>query len=346
MTAQYAKPPLQPLQFARNGKYPDALLQTEMADLANHLALYQMKEIASFGMTTTIRATASGTDPRWRTRYRSSPNVVGIAAYGMLAQSNVEIPAYALIEFDTTAGSLAGSAELHYGTSALEASEPDDCGFQFAILSDGSGVWTPTADTIYDVTVNDVDSRIGALTLYEICLNSGPPFSEGYAVQSPILDTDRSELLNAARLMWKRQAAPLFTWTVDDQATPRTRTSTTPINIIDNASTTVTAATVGFTIDLRNRSTQRRTTVPCVFEVYGRSQQAIGGDGSVLLLNSSGTTLATGTLVEAAGTNAWDSVSVDLPATLAKYDIHFAASAGGDTVSLYAVVLRQYASGS
>lgn len=351
MTTINVKPPLQPLQYARNGKYPDAYYQAEMAELANHLALYRQKEIARFGMTVGVIASPSSTTdrPRWRTRYRSSPNVGAVACQGSLALSvqtlgefETEAAPYAKIEFDT-GGAAVATGLLYYGQASTASSIPDDLGVIFTLVRDADDeIWTPTADTLYNVTVTDARSRIAALTLNEVSLTLESPWSEGYADGTPILDLHRQELIAGARLMWKRQAAPLCTWTVDDQAAPRTRTSATACNLIDNSSTAVATSTPGYTIDCRNRSTVGRTTVPCVFEAYAK-MGSFATEGAIQLRASDDSVLATLTINST--TAAWYTTTVSLPATLAKYDLYFVSN-GAATLSAYAACLRQYASGS
>ena len=310
-----------------------------MCELANHIARYRMKEIASFGMTTNVIASpvSSTTRPRWRTRYRASPHVTAVYAYGWLAQSTLEavsVDPYGLVTF--TGG---GTAELHYGAATVENANPDHCAVVHGFALSAGSFWSPTADTVYSVTVSDEQSRLVALTIYEVGVNLVEPFDTGFAAGTPILDTDRSDLVLGARLLWKRQAAPLFTWTVDDQASPRTRTSATPINIIDNASTAVSTATVGYTLDLRRRSTIRRTTVPCVLEAYISTDS---GAGDVKLKDDTGAVVAE---VSNSGAAQWVTVTANLPATRAKYDLHYNGN-GGNVASVMAVSLRQYSSGT
>jgi hypothetical protein len=72
-----------------------------------------------------------------------------------------------------------------------------------------------------------------------------------------------------------------------------------------------------------------------VFAAYGSNAS---GNGSVVLKDSSGTILATITVT---ATNGWDSTTVNLPATNAKYDIQYAGGAGATQTNLYAVSLYQ-----
>lgn len=344
MGFQYVKPWLEPAKFARNGKYPDALYQASMSELGNHIAMYRLKEIASFGMTTSVISggTPDADKPRWRTKYEPSPYATCLIFKGWLAQAALENPAsdpYAFVTFDN--GTHTGTCELHYGAAAAANANPDHMAVMWGFVTNDAAPTTllaPTSGTSYSVTVSDRQSRIAACTIFEGSLNATAPFTEGYAVTSRILSTDRSVLIPGARNMWKQQGAPLFTWTVDNQASPRTRISATSINAIDDTNTSVATSTPGYTLDLRYRDRSSASYVPVRFWVYGSSA---GTGGTVLLKASNGSNVASITGITTAG---WYSstLAASFPATLAKYDLHYAGD-GTNTFSFYAAALVQYA---
>jgi hypothetical protein len=351
MTAPYAKPPVEPAQFARNGRYPDANLQAEIADLANRTALYRLKEIARFGAEdiydNAVSYPSADTERvRWRFAFQASPYAACIIVNAWMTQTMASVTAdpYARVRIQTGAPATLGDAELHFGlTEATTGAE------QLALLSsaqfspvsayvlDSNGdKAVPVAGTAYYGTISDFNrSRIVAISVYEGSLDTAAPFQQGHAVQTPIFDKDRQDILVAARTMWKQQAAHLFNFSVPYDANVRTRSSATPANIHDNSSTVVSTATPGYTLDLRNRSTVRRVTVPCVFKAYGSIPS---GSGTVVLKDSTGTIVATATINSA--TPGWFSTTCNLPATLAKYDLMYAGS-GLQTVSVYAASLYQ-----
>jgi hypothetical protein len=340
MGSQYAKPPLEPFQFARNGQYPDSFLQGEMADLANKIALYRGKEYFSNfaivdGPTTAVE------EVRWRFACRASPYANAIGVYAWLAQHAVEDPGaspYVRLRMQDGTPTTLGDVELHYGLAAVSSATPNTMAPMFGLLKDGNGdPVSPVAGTDYYGTISEFQGRVAAISVFELTLNATVPFREGYAAGSSILDLDRQELVAGARLLWKQGAGHLFNWNVDKADSPRTRTSATSINVIDNSSTAVSAATPGFTLDLRNRTTVRRTTVPVVFKVYASSP----GLGSAILRNSAGAAVATIANISAAG---WYSAQANLPATLAKYDAHIAGD-GTNAISCSAMSLYQSATG-
>lgn len=341
MTTPNISPWLQPFKFVRNGKYPDADMRNLMAGLGNHVSMFRMKEIASFGQTTSVIASPASVDerPRWRTRYEPSPYAVCVLVKAWLAQSALEdagADPYALVTLDN--GTDTGTCELHYGAAAVEDANPDHDAVLFGAVFESPGVYlAPNPATQYKVTVSDFQSRIIACSIFEGSINQVAPFSEGFAVSTPILDEHIRQLITGARNMWKQQGAPLFTWSVDDQSAPRTRTSATEINIIDNSSTGIAADKPGFTVDLRNRARVSTGTVGVRFRVWAKT--ASGSAGVVKLYDSDGVVAATVDTIST--TEQWYETTAELPATRAKYDIHYAGD-GTNQVSVYAVNCVQY----
>jgi hypothetical protein len=356
--SQTARAWLQPALYIRNGRYPDAFMQTEMSELGNHLALYRVKELCSFGMTFPGVLASPGLDDRirWRSRYHPSPYAYGVAVYGYLALTELETDElgnilgdpYALIEVtDDDPGTLSlgetsgGFAELHYGTATAEDSSPDACSAMFTALRDNED---PTTDFVplqgrsYNVTITDVQSRLVAASVFETDRNRPAPYTSGFAVKGPIKTNDRGGVLGGSRKMFKRQAAKLFDWSVDDQASPRSISTGVSTNIIDGTSTTVSGATPGFTIDLRNRARSSTGTVTCRFSVHA----ACTDSGEVDLKDSTGTIVATALV--ASTTPAWIEVDVELPETRAKYDFQ-AFSPIDEPLTVYAVRLSQHDDG-
>lgn len=106
-------------------------------------------------------------------------------------------------------------------------------------------------------------------------------------------------------------------------------------NWIDDTSTTVNANTPGRTIDLRYRTTLSRQAsgVPVRFKVFA-TNTAAGDTGAVLLLDSTGATMLAVSITGGGSSNldthgAWYVTDGYLPATLAKYDIHYGGNTAG-----------------
>ena len=105
-------------------------------------------------------------------------------------------------------------------------------------------------------------------------------------------------------------------------------------NLIDNSSTTVSASTPGYTVDLRYHTTLRLASVgvPVRLKVSANSTSS-SDTGAVLLLDSTGSVMLTCLINGPSGDN-WYWTNGYLPATLAKYDLHFQQPATG-TLTVY-----------
>lgn len=101
-------------------------------------------------------------------------------------------------------------------------------------------------------------------------------------------------------------------------------------NVVDNTSTTVSASTPGLTVDLRSHATLRTTSqgVPVRFMVAAYSAGALDS-GAIKLLDSTGAAVLTALVNAPAAGEYWYWADGYLPATLAKYDVHF----GGNILS-------------
>lgn len=344
MTTQYAKPPLEPFQWAKNGQYPDSFLQNELADLGNKIALYRGKEIFRY-YSHSLATGGPNTDERvrWRFAFRASPYCNAIGAVAWMAQTDPEsdtFGVYSRLRIQDSTPTTLGDAEFHYGYAATASANLDVLSPVFQLLTNSGSIADPVAGTEYFGTVSDFQGRIVAISVFEMSINNTAPFTEGYAQGTPILDTDRQTLTAGARLLWKQGAAHLMNWTVDIAGTPRTRSSGTFVNAIDNSSTAISAASPGFTLDLRNRSTVRRGTVPVTFRVYGSA--AAGTGGRVHLMDSSSTSVA---FIDNITTAGWYSATANLPATLAKYDLMYAGD-GTNVFSFMHASLYQYTTGT
>jgi len=112
-------------------------------------------------------------------------------------------------------------------------------------------------------------------------------------------------------------------------------------NLIDDTSTTVSAATPGAELDLRYRTTLTRAAwgVPVRFWVYAASSVA-NDTGVVQILDSAGSAKLT---IPITGTTArWYVTDGYLPATDAKYDPHRGGNTTG-TLDVYAFTVLEYA---
>lgn len=344
----YARPALQTNRYIRNGLYPDALATTFMQEETNRILHQRMKSWSFFSPLDAIPSAGGGATlrARWRARiHTSSQHSYMFVRFVMASSRNATNP-YSFVRF-TVAGSgpSSGDATMYYG--AQSASDPDTpkyFGVGNVPINDGSAVIELLPDTGYEIGFYDYDNaRLVSATMWEI--PKLPDTDNGYinsGVQagSPIYDAQRAATIPALRTAWKRNAAPLITWSVNQDSEAATANGAAK-NVVDTSITTVSTASPGFTVDGRYRSTVRRAAsgVPCIMYAYldGSGAATIG---NLLLKDSSGTTLATCSLT---GTTAgWvSSGAFYIPATLAKYDLMVSQTNIG-TASAFAASVFQH----
>lgn len=338
---------LQGLQWCRNGRYPDSLFQSRLSEQINHLGAWRLKQLCSFGhWTNTIPAAdASASRARWRAYVHTSSFAQYLVCQMVIAPTTntlatspggrvaIEIAA---LTFE--------NGDYEYGAQAVHTDDtPDNLGYGTTFIGSGGVAYEVATDTDYKVSFSDrYNGRLVSATLYEMALvptRQNGYLRTGYANGTPIYDEDRNEATRLATELWKRSAGPLWNWASNTDADSPTRVSGTGINILDNTNTTVSAATPGATIDLTNRTTVSRasTGVPCVFAAYGGV--SAGTTGFVELKDSTGAVVATCSGFTT--TEGWITTTVNLPASVAKYDVHFRSS-GVVTLTVRAFSLYQY----
>jgi hypothetical protein len=147
----------------------------------------------------------------------------------------------------------------------------------------------------------------------------------------PILDISRQNIAEGLSAKWGHGATALITWNESDGGLSLT-SSTTYTNALDSSSTSVTAATPGWTLDATRHNTVAQAAVPVVFRVYASS------DGGKARLASSG-----GTLLEITGINApgWWEVAGSIPAAATKMDLQIARTTG-ISMGIHAASLFEY----
>lgn len=335
------KPLLSKLVF-RNGLYPEAGRHSFVAEEANRVARYCTKSWHFTSPLLAVPAAGGASRTRWRAFIHTSPHCrYAYVRFLSLPSNNAGHP-ISRVSF-TVSGDIAPSATADHAPGGIT----DDDGLDTISIGQqrtmsGFSLVDLTANTDYEIQVDDIDNaRTLAVSIFEVSL--APDTDNGYAQSTfvagqDILDVHREQLTVMERLLWKRSAAPLITWSCDGDSDAYVATGTK--NVIDGTSTTVTTATPGWTIDCRYRTTVRRASsgVPVIFRAYAKTAATTG---AVYLKNSSGTILATCALSSA--TAAWvSSGAFYLPATLAKYDIHGAVLTGLGNTTVYAASLYQH----
>ena len=350
---RYIRRPIQAAKFVRNGKYPESWVQSALADSVNHAARWRAKQVyaKSVGILDTV-AQSAGTVSRWRFAWRSGPYARHLQAKAIMMNCN-SLPngnPYGLLTVRNGAGTSIGTMRFYFGANAGSTFDNTaDWSIQYDVLNDGSyNNITLTADTEYFGEVSDVDqSRIRAIVVYEhsVDVDTSTHPNPSCAARSPVYDGDRQDVATVARKMWKQGASPLWHVGPSTTANSLTTTSTTLTSVLFDPTlgtgTAVSAATVGATLDMTYKGTSSRTgasAVPVTMWCYVNCSS----DGTVALKDSSGTALLTAT---SAGDSVsrWVTATGYLPATVAKYDLHFKVASNPGAIILYGMSLYQYA---
>lgn len=330
---------IQTNQWLRNGRYPDANFYAQFAAQVNHIIRWGCKEPFSWATPITSLASSSGTGAtrdRWRFAFQTSRFVRELWVLGVMAPATAHSGAdgrgVLTISDDPAYAATVGTATFSGGSLGSDTPKYFTPVFAPVVESDGSIITIGSNTDHFGKFEEKGDGRLLSATVFEVAII--PDSAQGYiedggaiAYDSSILDKTRQAIADALRGLWLNNGAQAWNWTVEYNAI--TRTLPTPLNVVDTTSTAVSAATPGATLDLRLRSTKRRGTVPMVIQAFGSNA---GNAGSVVLKDSSGTILATIAINSAAQ---WYQAPFNAPATLAKYDIQFAATAS--TTNLFAV---------
>ncbi len=159
-----------------------------------------------------------------------------------------------------------------------------------------------------------------------------------YTVDGPIWDGDIRELVEANNALWRHNGAHLIAWAADYSAdgAPGTAAIAAPTvytNIIDAASTTVTAISPGFKLFTQYHNTTNRTTIPVKLAVKTFKITGVAGVGilDVKLTDGTNSIAITGLDIEQFnGKNGWNVVSGTIPAQNGtKWDIHVRVTGAG-----------------
>lgn len=343
----YARKARQAIKRLRNGRYPEASVVTFMQEETNRIAMYRVKGWSFFQSIGAIPATDASRD-RWVFAFRSSTHASYLWVRFIMAPSNVATNASARLQIRDSADAIVAEATAHGGNQTAS-----DTPANFDIINvptnDGTAVVTIDPDTDYFAYVTDLSGgRVVACVVWEVAMlpdTANGYLSNGVVAGQDIFDNHRGDMTSMLRNTWKN-GTPLITWSADTEAGQATNNTGTDKNIIDD-STAVSVASPGFTLNLTNHSTLRRSDidaacVPCIMKVYGDTSGG-GTVGTIKLKDSGGNTVATVTITAVASADDWyTSAPFNLIDALDKYDITSAVASGAGTVSTWAVSIYAY----
>lgn len=345
--ARLAKAPIWVNRFARNGKVPDAALQAAICELANQAGAFRPKEVFRWhGGIGSIPASqvGGGQRDRWRFAFHTGPLTTQLWCKFELAQQSNGVgsgasDAYGRLQIQDTALNVTGNAIFHYGsTSIANVDVPANFGT-------GSDYINVQPDTDYYGTFSDFNSaRMISATVFEVPTDPNTLagyLEQNFATTGPIYEAHRANAMTLARKLWQRSGAHVLNWCVDVAGAPLTTSSVTPTNVVDAASTTISAATPGYTLDMTGKDRLSQSTgIPCMLFANGFRTGGAGTDPNIVLANSLGAGAVT--LPNFPATTAgWVSIAFNLPLGADKYDLQF-YSKNATPFSLLAASIFEY----
>ncbi|MBL8623786.1 MAG: hypothetical protein JNK64_20930 [Myxococcales bacterium] len=320
-----------------NGMTPSAQFYARLVGVMNHATAYRHRPVyarswalgnSSYGY--------SGTTTLGRFRFRTGHGVSAIRILMILGRTATGGTGTDPRVTFTIDGSPPLTETFYYGLSPVAATDAPD---ELAIVGSTIAV---SADTAYTGKLEAIDyGRVLAIVAYELGAETISESTEWFSstipqARAPIFDAFHGRLLQGLSEIHRHNAGTVTHWAQID-GSARTRTSATAANLVDGTTTGApTTATPGVKLDLSYRATEGVATVPVELAVYGSMSS---GSGTVVLVDSGGTTLATATINSA--TPAWYTATASLPASLAKYDLKFAGD-GTNTISVYAASLIEW----
>jgi hypothetical protein len=343
VTTKADSPPLQGDRWSRNGLHPDAGLVNALHEGVNQSVAYRTKSIFdTFGLLNDAPFTSSTNEARFYSAFHTGP--YHHALYGMFAI----LPAW-----DAAPGTYRNAAARvdiysDAAMSSLVTSETFTYGqFEGAIAGFDQiklikrYIAGLTADTDYYMKISAVDNaRIFGASVADL-----QSMTDGYSgwlpqnltTHSSIADKYRADQIEIMNKLWRRGGSKVLNWNAFVSTSPRANASSTPHNLIDNTTTTITADTPGYVLDMTGKARLSQTTgVPCVMKALGNI--LIAGSHALDLKDSAGATVAS---IGFNATLQWQSVSFNLPATVDKYDLHFYAD-GVAPLNIYAVSIYEH----
>lgn len=346
-----ASPPIQVGSHCRNGKHPSAQFMNKLNEATNQAALYRTRELARFtgriAGTGVLSSFGAGDRARWRFAFRTSPYAHALMVVAVLHPQDTGTAenSYARLDIfdDIAESSVVASETFYYGGGPRGTTAAYGWQYLKPVSKHIAGL---DPDTDYYATFYDVDwGRLQSATIFELhsmTENYAGYLSQGITAETEIYDSYREKVAVMQKNLWKSSGSVLFTWSVDNGTTPQTTTSDTPVNLIDTSVSTVSNASPGFTLDLRNKARAMQSGIPVTLKVFV-SVGSGTGLGRLYLKDSTGATVLSQTDGFTPGATEWVTITGTLPATVDKYDLQMDDHAGSG-ITVYAATLAEHES--
>ena len=344
---------IQHRRYALNGDIVYGALVKKIADALNWTALYSRKFVGMVSQNfANVAAGAAGTTSVWRFYMHTGFGVRRLRFRVLMAPTTTAaaVDPYMDVQVTESGGGTTTSTGFHFaGYSTSTTIVPSECsGGEIPPV-------TVTDNTTYEILVRAIDyARPLAICIFEegaarISAADEVGVDAQVGVGSPLLDDQHDDWATSAVYLWQKNAAQLISWnagklTGPGPSNPSRANSATYRNLIDSSSTTPSAATPGFRLDLqyRNRSTPG-ATVPVVMAVWAQRTAGAGtvADNRVRLYDGTNEIVVSGI----GNTAQWYTTTGTMAASdNVKWDpqARTAVDAGGDTIEVSAIALYQH----
>lgn len=319
---------------ALNGLYPSANFYRRIVDGLNHLTAHRHREV--YAMAAHLGDSTyhySGTTTIARFRFRAGYGATRVRVRMLLGRDIA-----AGTSSTPTAKVTIGATDIgpfSYGQSAVNTDDEPDA---LAVFTGEADITPGTAYACAVVTTDH--ARVMGLSVVELGDETIDRAVNYFSRLAPAAGTeifaaDFGRLSEGLSKIWRQNGGTCAHWGRKGGVS-RTRSTASAVNLIDGTSTTPSATTPGWSLDLSYRATQGRATVPCELAVYG---SVPAGTGTVNLVDSGGTAVIAVTVNSS--TAQWFTASGLLPASAAKYDLHLVGD-GTNTTTVYAASLTEW----
>lgn len=320
-------------RFSRNGMVPSAPLMKRLAEVFNYAASRCKKQFLSRSQLFSVpESGTSSTVYFWRVRFVLGHGTSAIRIAGGVALTDyaaAAVPTLVFNVYDTSNTLVATKSIATNGLTAGAAVAPGEIN-HFVIEIEGL-----TANTEYSLRPSMTE---GIRPMYLSVTEADAGFVNdsqtgianpgAYQAEGPIYDAHISDLIDANNNLWKHNAVSLFNWGAaldEDSGSAPVVSATSYTNVVDAASTTVTAATPGVNLFTLYHNTANRTTVPVKLVAYvARSS----GTGTLDIRMTDGTNSISITGTSGAG-NQWVTATGTIPVQSGvKWDLQALVSSG------------------
>lgn len=274
---------IHPHQHVDNGLYPSAQFYATATAALNHLVAFRRKPL--FRMLVPPGA-ASPTDT-WNGYFRTGYGCTRVAICVLAAEDTTTTATdpYVSVVLTEVGGLALTAQDFHYGVSAVAGvDDPDSLSPMIRFLDVDAVTEYTLAATFHD------GMRVLEIAVYECeqrTVDDANAFFTTFtpSAGSPIFDNRIGQQLQAVSGLLRHNSGLRVDW-MRDSGAARTRTSTTPISLIDDTTTgTPSSSSPGFTFNTTARNTAGATTVPVKCCVYAR---CTSGAGVVVFRDTSG----------------------------------------------------------